>query len=411
MGCVYSCTSKTIKDGEAYAVSQRNGKVQVVQGPCSKIRMGNFFEKLDLVSAGEDQYLVVKFRDGRTEYRPGPVSLLQHPIDHISVTCQPAMRLRDHELIVVYRKIESKESGGATQVQRELVRGASIYIPKSASEWVHEFCWTGAAESDGDLQREQRKKIGALKFQKLQTNKGKTYIDVESVRTKDNALLTVQLMVFFSFNDIEKMLDSTNDPFGDIINATTADVVEWCAPQTFEEFMQATDNLNKLTLYTQLKIATESVGMSLEKVVFRGYRAPDTLQRLHDSAIEKRTSLALRKETEEEEQRLADFKLKRETERSEQQARLEMSRKDHEIAMAAKAVNSEQELRKQEFEMEMKRLREIKAIDKNANIGEYLIAKEGRLPPVVQCGTMQSGTAGNGTQREAASALSGWLRM
>ena len=45
------------------------------------------------------------------------------------------------------------------------------------------------------------------------------------VRTADEALITVQLMVFFELDDIEKMLLQTHDPIADFINAVTADII------------------------------------------------------------------------------------------------------------------------------------------------------------------------------------------
>jgi len=255
--------------------------------------------------------------------------------------------------------------------------------------------WTGSASTGSGTHESALKRIGALRFVKLRTSPGKTYCDVENVRTKDNALLTVKLMIFFRYVNVEAMLDNTNDPFGDIINAVTADVIEWCAPKRFDDFLAATDALNTLDLYAQLRSSVAKIGMEIQKVVFRGYEAPSSLQRLHDGAIEKRTSLALAKESEEEEQRLADFKLKRETERAQSRAKLEMSRCDHDLAKKTRSFEAEQKIQRQNNEIELGRLRAIKALDENADIGQYLIASECALPPVIQCGTLMSGRSGS----------------
>merc|ERR1712228_276255 len=118
-----------------------------------------------------------------------------------------------------YRKAASGE------VQRTLQRGPGIYVPQSASEWVHEFSWTGPADASDNINEQGRKKAHAVKMSKLRTIPGKMYYDVESVRTKDNALIAVKLMIFFHYHSIETMLDNTNDPFGDLINAVTADII------------------------------------------------------------------------------------------------------------------------------------------------------------------------------------------
>merc|ERR1711866_33584 len=104
------------------------------------------------------------------------------------------------------------------------------------------------------------------KMSKLRTIPGKMYYDVESVRTKDNALITVKLMLFYQLSDVEKMLENTNDPMADFINAASADVIEWCAPKKFDEFLANTDVLNTLTPYTQLKAGAEKIGYEIDKV-------------------------------------------------------------------------------------------------------------------------------------------------
>lgn len=55
------------------------------------------------------------------------------------------------------------------------------------------------------------------------------YYNVNDVRTKDDALITVKLMLFFELRDIERMLDRTHDPIADFINAVTADIVAFAA--------------------------------------------------------------------------------------------------------------------------------------------------------------------------------------
>ena len=51
-------------------------------------------------------------------------------------------------------------------------------------------------------------------------------------------------------------------------------------------------------------------------MVYRGYEASRTLQATHDEAVHIRTNLRLKTESEEQEQVLQEFKLKREKERT-----------------------------------------------------------------------------------------------
>ena len=70
-------------------------------------------------------------------------------------------------------------------------------------------------------------------------------------------------MVFYELEDIEKMLDNTQDPIGiwvyikmvflpkfhlftrDFINAACSDVIAFCATLTYEEFLERTSHLNE----------------------------------------------------------------------------------------------------------------------------------------------------------------------
>merc|ERR1711908_153766 len=137
----------------------------------------------------------------------------------------------------------------------------------------------------------------------------------EHVRTKDDALVTVKVMIFYRLKDIDVMLKETHDPTADFINSVSSDVIEFVASRSFEEFKAATDQLNNLSVYRQLTSRAKGIGFEVTKVVFRGYGAPQRLQKMHDDAIERRTKLGLDRETEEQERGLEDLRLHREEER------------------------------------------------------------------------------------------------
>src|SRR5262249_23263662 len=117
------------------------------------------------------------------------------------------------------------------------------------------------------------------------------------------------LMIFFELVEIERMLDSTHDPIGDFVNAATSDVVDFCGRHDFESFKHNTDNLNELATYKQLLSRAGQCGYRIKKVVYRGYGAADSLQQMHNQAIESRTKLQLERATEQQTQDLEDYKL------------------------------------------------------------------------------------------------------
>jgi hypothetical protein len=109
--------------------------------------------------------------------------------------------------------------------------------------------------------------------------------------------------------DIATMLETTHDPIGDFVNATTSDVVDFTGRHDLESFKQNTDKLNELETYRQLTVRASQCGYRINKVVYRGYGAPERLQLMHDQAIEARTKLQLERATEQQTQDLESFKL------------------------------------------------------------------------------------------------------
>merc|ERR1711972_94192 len=209
----------------------------------------------------------------------------------------------------------------------------------------------------------------------------------------DNALITVKLMMFYQLLEIETMLDRTNDPMSDFVNCMTADVIEWCAPKKFDEFLANTDQLNTLATYHQLVNGTAQIGYRVDRMVFRGYSAPNALQSMHDRAIEKRTSLALARETEAEEQDMADFKLRRDTERIEKQHKLELDKLEHDLRLQQKSADAARAVKVQEQELELVRIQNIVKLDKKGEMAAYLMEKDCTLPTTVNCATMMTGAA------------------
>merc|ERR1712072_396501 len=147
---------------------------------------------------------------------------------------------------------------------------------------------------------------------------------------KDDGLVTVKVMIFYRLKDIDTLLTETHDPIADFINSVTSDVIEFVSGKSFEEFKAASDRLNDLSVYQQLTSRARGIGFEVTKVVFRGYGAPQRLQKMHDDAIERRTKLALERENEEQEQQLQDLKLDRENDRLRKRRQMEAATKEHE---------------------------------------------------------------------------------
>merc|ERR1712137_160596 len=72
-------------------------------------------------------------------------------------------------------------------------------------------------------------------------------------------------------------------------------------------------------------------------------------------------------------------------------AELAMSQLEHELSLKAKSAEAERQKIKEDNAVQLDRLRALKSVDRNLDIGKYITAVDGRHPPVVMCGTMQSG--------------------
>jgi len=249
-------------------------------------------------------------------------------------------------------------------------------VPKTASEWTHQFNWHGSVSNDP--QHNGKKVKGAVKFTKLRVCPEQTYIDVAGVRTKDDALVTVKVMLFYRLKDVDLMLKETHDPTADFMNSLASDVVDFVAGKTFEEFKCSTDKLNELDAYRQLTSRAKGIGFEVTKVVFRGYGAPDRLQKMHDDAIERRTKLALERENQEQEQQLQDLKLDRENERQVKRRQMEAATKTHELELQRVAHEATQQELSDKREAHLSHLERIKSTlgMTSEQIAAYLQASE-----------------------------------
>ena len=322
----------TVDEGHKVLARHRSGRMQVISGPARVWTFGRSFEPMKHFVAHPGQFLAARFRDGQQQHVAGPAEIWFDPREHLEITLDDALRLSAKEAVVVYS--QRKDSGA---IVRRIEHGPTIFVPEPG-EWLHEFQWHASQGGHKGAAKKPR----ALVFQKLWLMPDQMYHDVPDVRTADDAVLTIRLMIFFELVDIERMLDTTHDPIGDFINAATSDVVDFTGRHDFESFKQNTAKLNELDAYRQLQNRAEQCGYRINKVVYRGYGAPDSLQKMHNEAIEARTRLQLERATEQQAQDVENYKLdcqlaratkRRGEQKSEVEHDLELSRQKHEAAL------------------------------------------------------------------------------
>lgn len=409
------CSSyQVVAKGERYILKDRDGNVHVIDGP-KRVRIDPecYLTPLSRRYADANQYIEITKLDGTRSIVPGPTSMFLDVGVDAEIVTKNAVLLGSNEVLVVYRraagadgkakapaaaatdkkKKKSKESAGSEPVDaddlpaqlgdgsvvREIIRGPCVHVP-DVDEWTHKFEWHGT-----DPENKTRKVPRALKFEALRTLPDQMYYNVNDVRTKDDAVITVKLMLFYELRDIERMLDRTHDPVADFINAVTADVVAFAATLTYEEVLQKTNQLNELDAYPQLMSRAKSIGYQVTKVVYRGYHASDKLQQMHDDAIQARTQLRLESETEQSAQALADLQLQREFERSQKKQEMQQQESSHRNALSRAAHEEKLFQKAKEHEADIAREKATNAERLNylgslkeigVDVTKYLVTRE-----------------------------------
>ena len=278
--------------------------------------------------------------------------MFMNPVEVESINIKNVVLVSANEALVVYRNIGiTKDVDTETNVEkfdRMVLQGPMRYVPKPG-EWIHEFSWHGEAWGDGGTGK-TKKVPGALRFTLLRTIADQFYYNVNEVRTKDDTMITVKLMIFFQLVNINKMLDNTHDPIADFINACCSDTIQYCSGLTYEEFVDNTSKMNDLETFKQLTSRAETIGYKVSKVVFRGFHSSEALQNMHDKAIHERTRLRLEADTENHRQDLLDLRLNKEEERSAKERELEMEKEEHQRQM--EQARHQEQLRKAAAEEE-----------------------------------------------------------
>ncbi|XP_070539342.1 uncharacterized protein [Ptychodera flava] len=397
---------KTLYTGERAILYDKQGRAKIIEGPERLyVWPRQKFEMMKKYTADQSQYLKVYYKDGCVEHVQGPTAIYLNPLEHKYMWVEKGIALDANEALVVYRQDENGK------VTRCIQHGPTVYMLQ-ANEWLHEFSWHGSERlTHGDRRerhpddpdRKFRKVPNALQFTKLWIIPDQFYFNVDDVRTKDEALITVKLMIFYELEDIEIMLANTEDPIADFINGLSADVVVFAAQLTYEEFMEQAERLNDLAVYPQLIEMVKKIGYKVSKVVFRGYHASSQLTKMHEMAITTRTKLRIEMETQEQKEELKDMELKSQLERSEMES-LHIEQEQHKLLLikqeeenALKTSSKEKmektrqlkedldarlEIKKKEDDQLLEHLEKLHSMD--VDITQYLLSRNPQPGKVVR---------------------------
>lgn len=336
----------TLDVGEQALVYDYKGTARIEDGPKRLFLYREKLIPLTRYSANQNEYMVVYYNSGIVEHIKGPGVMYLNPIAHSSIVVRAMESLDANEALVVY-----KQDDQTKQVTRYVQFGPTLFMPL-ANEWLHQFRWHGT-----DPENKTKLIQNSNSFEKLQVIPDQFYYNVDEVRTADDALIRVKLMLFYELKDIETMLNATKDPIADLVNCLCADVIAFVSKYTYIEFMEKSADLNDLKNYPQLTHRSKEIGYCVSKVVFRGYFAHDKLQRLHNSAIETRTNLKIAYEKEEQEQEMTDMKMKNEKDRLDLEQKMEIEELEHKLQLERAQVEHKLMMELKEHEEKIKQIK------------------------------------------------------
>ncbi|RMZ97895.1 hypothetical protein BpHYR1_003603 [Brachionus plicatilis] len=275
---------EVIEEGEQALLYHFNGKISLRKGPKRLWLVASKLKKLEKITAHHNEYLAIEYLDGHTDHKQGPCTEFMNPMIHLSIQTKQCYCLDTNCAIVV----------------------------------VHKFSWHGEEENS-----KVKYEAGKNNFEILNCAPDQLYYNVDEVRTADDALLRIKVMIFYEIKDIKKMLNETKDPIADFLNCCKSDVIGFTTAKTYLNFIETCHLLNDLKNYTRLVERSEKIGFEVTKVVFRGYFASPKLQSLHDTSVKTRTDLRLNYEAEIQQQNQLDYNLKNEISRLQMEQDLE----------------------------------------------------------------------------------------
>jgi regulator of protease activity HflC (stomatin/prohibitin superfamily) len=392
---------RTVKEGEVCAIWNLKGEHKLISGPHRQWIFMSDVRFLSRYTADQSEYLVVKHRTGTKEHLRGPIVLYCDPVHHISIEVEKGIALENFEALVVYREVGSRTEGASAKgtaadssesaVRRRLIRGPTLFFP-DASEWVHNFSWHGSRKENTAAVEDVMHGVKyphQIKFTKLNLTPTQLYVDVKDARTADDAQLTISLMVFYHMVDLELMLDTSQDPVGDFVNALSADVMSFAANKSYESVLSRTSSMSELATFPILCARAKSIGMHVEKVVYRGLKTSSHLQEMHNKSVANASKLRFEALESEQRERRLDLETLHAAER--EKASLAAASLAADQARADAEKDHEQKLRHwratQESDNELLRMRHAQELEFLAQLGQsgvdltqYLVAKEAARP-------------------------------
>jgi len=135
------------------------------------------------------------------------------------------------------------------------------------------------------------------------------------------------------------------------------------------------------------------IGCKIDKIVFKGYRASEALQKMQNDGIGSRTKLLIEEEKERQYQKLLDYKLEKEQQRAQKRNELAIEQAKNQLAIQEMTFNMEMKSKEIELEHTLQRqlnihekeigfLKNLKLI--GVDISKYLVCQAEKPSKIVK---------------------------
>jgi len=402
---------RTIKRGEKCMIWRLNGTCKSVEGPklvrlwFSTIRFCTQF------SASERQFLIVDFKDGHTEYLPGPTTLFFDHLKHKQIIVKNALTVNRGEAVtVIHFENNKNDKSGSNKLIETVKEGPLLFFP-TINQTLKKFSF------DDEMKVLSKKKVARNRNQRLSSidasdmyNQDEVIISLLERNNKldhvftsnDGYKFTVKLSLTWKIKDVAKMLQNTQNPLNLLKNSLISDLTKYSHLKKYEDLIHSSSNLNisafsskqnktnnkvgvtSNDVYPSLLQLAKNIGVEICNIAFQGsqvdvnYKAK--CDAMHDEKKRKKDQL----EQDNAQERREDFKLSMALARADKQTKKEYADMKHRQKLLDEAhkakLKREQEAFDQNLQQEKKMMllksEFYKSLQTNGvDLTKYLVAK------------------------------------
>ena len=321
-----------VEEGQRVLMRRPNGTMDVIVGPRRVWRGRNTFQPMQHFVAHPGEYLIVRFRDGRQEHLPGPAEVWFDP--------------RVHQEVDPRGGAPGRRQGGGRRLQQQGGHRHRPAADRVRPDAVHPAARRVAAHLR--LARLRRRLAGRPQGAP-RAGLPEALADARpDVPRRPRRPHRRRRRAHDPPDDLLRAArhrpDAGGDPRPDRRLRQRRHSATWSTSPAGTTSSRSSGTPTSSTSWRRTAsspAAAAQCGYRINKVVYRGYGAPERLQQMHDQAIEARTKLQLERATEQQAQDLEDFKLDSQLLRAGKRRHEQTAEVEHELELARKRQEAE----------------------------------------------------------------------